>query len=114
MFLKMNVLGRGNTFQYIPQSPVARTYSSVTVYGGNTIIDKLQIENYEMSDDDLALLNILDVNKWNPTTTILSSEFNNTLDGGNVINLNSKVTNWQLYRREVGSETLELIATLEA
>jgi len=113
MFLSGSFLGLTD-FEYAQATPLPRAFKRVTIYGGNVIIDKLQIENYEMSDDDLAMLNILNLNKWNPTSTVLSSEFNNTLDGGNVINLTSKVTKWQLYRREVGSETLCLITTLQA
>ena len=113
MFLGGTFLGLSN-FQYVPVIPTPRAFKTVTIYGGNVMVDKLQIENYEMLDDDLADINILELGKWNPDTTLLSCEFNNTLDGGNVVNLPSKVTDWKIYRREIGSDLLELITSLKA
>lgn len=113
MFLNGTFLGLSN-FQYVPVTPTPRAYKIVTIYGGNVIIDKLQIENCEMSDDDLANINMLKLFTWNPNTTILCSEFSNTLDGGNVVNLTSKVTQFKVYRREIGNDLLELVASVDA
>jgi|GEM_PF-2004796 len=123
MYLGGITLGfSGFDFEYVSLKPFARAFNNVTVYGGNVIIDKLKIENYEMLDTDLENIDILwkqqslelQLNQWYPDTTLLSAEFSNTMDGGNVINLPGKVTQWQLYRQEVGSTTLELISTLQA
>jgi len=113
MFLGGISLGLSD-FEFASLIPMARAFNNITVYGGNVIVDKLKIENYEMLDTDLENINILQLNQWNPDTTLLSAEFSNTLDGGNVVNLPGKVTQWQLYRQEVGSTTLELISTLQA
>ena len=113
MFLGRATLGLKD-FQYKSLPPSARQYNNITIYGGSVIVDKLKIENYEMLDSDLVNINITQLNVWNPDTTVLSAEFSNTLDAGNVVNLPSKVTKWQLYRQEVGSSTLQLLTTLQA
>lgn len=102
-----------STFDYAISSPESRSYSNIKVYGGNTIIDKLHIYNTIKTDDFIASVSTTVPHVWT-TDTILLAEFTYTLDGGNVINLPTALTGWEIYRREVGATTNALITTVPA
>ena len=92
-------------------SPVKKVYDSIQVFGGATI-DKLQIENIEIDNETLTNIAISDRLIWNPTT-ILLAEFENNLIAGNVANLDSPVTQWQISRRESNSSVLKILGTVD-
>ena len=92
-------------------SPVKKVYDSIQVFGGATI-DKLQIENIEIDNETLTNIAISDRLIWNPTT-ILLAEFENNLIAGNVANLDSPVTKWQISRRESNSSVLKILGIVD-
>jgi len=102
-----------NYFQNVAgtPSPVKKIYDSIQIFGGATI-DKLQIENIEIDNETLTNIAISDRLIWNPTT-ILLAEFENNLIAGNVANLDSPVTQWQISRRESNSSVLKILGTVD-
>jgi len=91
-------------------SPIPKTYTSLKIYGASTI-DKLQIKNIEVDNTTLQNTIITDSAIWGPNH-ILLAEFENNLIGGNVANLDSPVTHWQISRRESGSDVLKILNTV--
>jgi hypothetical protein len=112
MFLSGSFLGL-STFQNVVgiSSPIKRSYQRVKIYG-NATIDKLQIKNKEIDNETLKNIIITDKLKWTPNTIALC-EFENNLIAGNIVNLDSPVTHWQISRRESGSSVLKTIGKVE-
>ena len=108
MFLAGSFLGL-STFQSIEGTniPLRKTYSKVRVYG-NSIIDKLQIKNIEMSDSELQNIIMTDNLIWD-ANTLLMAEFENDLVAGNIADLTNPIIKWQVNRREVGGSTLKAL-----
>lgn len=112
MFLSGVFLGI-NSFQNVVgvPSPVKRSYSTVKIYGNSTI-DKLQIKNKEIDNETLKNIIITDNLKWTPDT-ITMCEFENNLLAGNIVNLDSPVTHWQISRRESDSSVLKNLGIID-
>jgi len=108
LFLAGSFLGL-STFQSIEGTniPLRKTYSKVRVYG-NSIIDKLQIKNIEMSDSELQNIIMTDNLIWD-ANTLLMAEFENDLVAGNIADLTNPIIKWQVNRREVGGSTLKAL-----
>ena len=104
MFLAGSFLGL-STFQSVEGSniPLRHTYQKIRIYG-NATIDKLQIKNIEMSDEDLQNIIMTDNSIWD-INTLAMAEFENDLIAGNISNLINPVTKWQVNRREVSGST---------
>lgn len=85
--------------------PLRRQYTKIRVFG-SAIIDKLQVRNLEIDNETLRNTAISDNRVWTPETLLLS-EFENGLPGGNIANLDSPVTQWQISRKESGSSVLK-------
>lgn len=111
MLLSGSFLGT-NTFQNIDgtPSPVKRSYSKVKIYGDATI-DKLQIKKKEIDNETLKNIIITDKLTWTKDT-ILLAEFENNLLAGNIADLDSPVTHWQISRRESNSNVLKSLSTV--
>jgi len=92
-------------------SPSPKIYDKLKIYG-NATIDKLQIENIEIDNEILTNIAISDRLIWNPTT-ILLAEFENNLIAGNVANLDSPVTKWQISRIESDSSVLKILGAVD-
>ena len=112
MFLSGNFLSV-SVFQNVVgiPSPVKRSYSSIKIYG-NATIDKLQIKNIEVDNTTLQNIIITDKLVWTPDTIALC-EFENSLLAGNIADLDSPVTNWQISRRESNSSVLKNLGIVD-
>lgn len=102
-----------DTFTSSPPIPYIGGYSNIKLLGGRTIVDKLKIENIDIPLSDLLAINITDKLTWNPNT-ILLAEFENTLDGGNILNLPTSLTGWDIYRTEVGTNISKYLVSVSA
>ena len=102
-----------STFQSVEGSniPLRKTYSKVRVYG-NSIIDKLQIKNIEISDSELQNIIMTDNLIWD-ANTLLMAEFENDLVAGNIADLTNPITKWQINRREVSGSTFKVLDVVD-
>ena len=112
MFLSGAFLGL-STFQSVEGSniPLRHTYQKIRIYG-NATIDKLQIKNIEMSDEDLQNIIMTDNSIWD-INTLAMAEFENDLIAGNISNLINPVTKWQVNRREVSGSTFKVLDVVD-
>ena len=115
MFLKMNFLGVTPLIGYSPQKPEFSDYDKVTFYGNSSgcIIDEIWGRNIKynakMIDD---LVGSVYEPKWDDTTYLLA-RFNNNLNGGNITNINTKIKNWLIYRRDIDEGHLNYVDTID-
>lgn len=65
-----------------------------------------------MSNEDIRNIIITDKLKWTPQT-LLMAEFEEDLSAGNISNLDTPVTQWQINRREVNGSTLKVLKSLD-
>ena len=79
---------------------------------GNAIVDKINILDYELTNAELELIDITDNLLWSSHTDLLA-EFENSLSGGNFLDLDIPIISWQIYRREQGSSTSILLDTID-
>ena len=102
-----------STFQSVEGSniPLRHTYQKIRIYG-NATIDKLQIKNIEMSDEDLQNIIMTDNSIWD-INTLAMAEFENDLIAGNISNLINPVTKWQVNRREVSGSTFKVLDVVD-
>jgi len=112
LFLSGNFLGTA-IFKHIEGKalPLRRVYNKVRIYGNSTI-DKLQIKNVEMENEDIRKIILTDTLTWK-VDTLLMCGFENSLAGGNISNLTNPVTSWQVNRREVEGNTLKVLGNLD-
>jgi hypothetical protein len=110
----MYLLGAGvgfDVFIALEQVPDKRSYSKITVYG-NAITDKINILDYELTNTELEAVDITDTLTWSANTDLLA-EFDNSLSGGNFLDLDIPILNFQIYRRESGATTSVLLDTID-
>lgn len=117
-FLKGAFLGTAMFTGYNPTVPDFAAYDKITFYGGDTgtggcIIDKVHGENKIMTKDYILSKSNLEFSpKWDLDTYLLC-EFDRNFAGGNVVNITSPITDWLIYRSEVGSNQLDLIKEID-
>lgn len=111
MFLGGSGFGFGG-FEALDPIPAKRVYNKITIHG-NAITDKVNILDYELTNAELELIDITDNLTWNSHTDLLA-EFENSLSGGNFLDLDIPIISWQVYRREQGSSTSTLLDTISA
>ena len=110
----------GATFltSYSPSLPQNSSYDKVTFYGGDSkkggcIIDKVYGFNGVLTEDYINTNSNIEFKpQWLPDTYLLA-EFDNSYAGGNVSNIVSPITNWMIYRSEVGSNVLTKLDTID-
>jgi hypothetical protein len=111
MYLKGAFLGY-STLQYQPSLPVPIPYNKITFYGGSTIIDKIHIQNIELTGAQVQAINPIDTISWQPTTVLLANFDTDTLDGGNIISLPDALVGWKIYRTDTSTNISTLINTI--
>ena len=94
--------------------PPKLSFTKVTLYGGQSIFDKLHIQNIALTNDQIKEINPNSQIKWGLNTILLSNFDTFTLDGGNVISLPSALVGWKIYRRDLSTNISTLIATILA
>lgn len=103
---------------YTPFVPEPSSYDKVTFYAGNSsvggcIIDKVYGVNGTLEETDIAQNANLDFAPvWGPNVYLLA-EFNNSYSGGNVTNITSPITEWQIYRGEVGQTGITQVGVVD-
>jgi hypothetical protein len=111
----MYVLGAGvgiSSFESLGRVPDKRIYTKITVYG-NAIVDKIHILDSELTNAELEAIDITAALTWSSHTDLLA-EFENSLSGGNFLDLDIPILNWQVYRKEQGGITSTLLDTISA
>lgn len=111
MFLGGSFLGI-STLLYSFPTPIAVTYDTVKIYGGNTgaTVDKVRVLSNELTSTEISNLSTLDVYTWTPNT-LMYAEFSNNTNAGNVQNIINPITEWRLYRKLVDDLIFQYIAT---
>ena len=103
---------------YTPFIPEPSAYDKVTFYAGDSTfggctIDKVYGVNGEQEPAEIAQnANLNFVPVWGPDVYLLA-EFNNSYSGGNVTNITSPITEWQIYRAEVGESDITQVGTVD-
>lgn len=103
---------------YTPFVPEPSTYDKVTFYAGDSnvggcTIDKVYGINKRLEPTDIAQNADLNFNPtWGPNVYLLA-EFNNSYSGGNVYNITSPITEWQIYRGESGVDGITHVGTVD-
>lgn len=92
--------------------PVASTYNKITFYGNN-IVDGIHLQNRLYSDSEVQALDINDYPAWDGYTLMLSRFDNQDTEAGNVTNLSSNITSWNIYRRATDEEISKNLATVD-
>jgi hypothetical protein len=104
-FLNISFLGN------VQPKPTKKTYNKIQYFGDITI-DKVKIINYEMTDEELDNINVLNSLIWSPDTLFLA-EFENGLGAGNVEHLNSPILSWQINRKEEKESTFKKLGVVD-
>lgn len=110
-FLNGTFLGY-SSLQYQPPIPSPISYTKVTFYGGQSIFDKIHIQNIALTNDQIQTIDPTAQISWKPTTLLLANFDTKTLDGGNIISLPSALVGWKIYRRDTSTDISTLIATV--
>lgn len=111
MLLSGVFLGKGFT-NYIQPLPVASVYSKITFYGNN-IIDDIHVQSRLYTDAEVQALLINDVPPWDGYTIMLSQFNLSNLQAGNIISLDSTITNWSVYRKATDEKISKNLATID-
>lgn len=111
MLLSGVFLGKSFT-NYIQPLPVASIYNKITFYGNN-IIDDIHVQSRLYSDTEVQALLINDVPPWDGYTIMLSQFNQSNLQAGNVVSLDSSITNWNIYRKAMDEEISKNLATID-
>lgn len=112
-FLNGTFLGY-SSLQYQPPIPSPISYTKVTFYGGQSIFDKIHIQNIALTNTQIQAITPTDQITWQSTTILLANFDAHTLDGGNIISLPSALVGWKIYRRDTSTNISTLIATVTA
>ena len=112
-FLSGTFLGY-STMQYQPPIPSPISYNKITLYGGQSIFDKVHIQNIALTNSEIQAIDPFAQILWKPTTLLLANFDAKTLDGGNIISLPSALVGWKIYRRDTSTDISTLIATVDA
>lgn len=115
MFLKLNFLGLTPVVGYTPIQPVIPAYDTIKIYGGNTgcTIDKVWSKNELINQ---AILDAYDKNTYSPiwdAYTNVISEFNDSLESGNIFGLSSPILYWDIYREDPDSSQLTFLDSVD-
>jgi len=103
----------GKSFlNYTQPLPVASVYNKITFYGNN-IIDDIHVQNRLYSDTEVQSLVINDVPSWDGYTIMLSQFNQSNLQAGNVVSLDSAITNWGIYRKAIDEEISKNLAIID-
>lgn len=111
-FLNGTFLGY-SAFETLVDSPLL-SFTKVTLYGGQSIFDKLHIKNIALTNDEIIAIDPTTKIKWGLNTNLLAEFDTGTLDGGNVISLPNALIGWKIYRRDLSNNISTLIAVVDA
>ena len=103
MLLGLNVIGGDSIVNNV--RPSKQTYDKLEFYG-NTVIDAVYAKKILVGDSDI--LNANSVETFNPDETIVISNFENTLESGNLTNSDKQITSWNI-RRKSDNESLSTL-----
>jgi len=82
-----------------------------TIKGGDSYIDNVQLFSEPQSDEYIDSAQLGETLLWTPNTLALMT-FDGNLSAGNITNITSPITNWQIYRRKNTESTLTLLDTI--
>jgi len=85
-------------------------YKKIKLYGEQTVDYLHVITSVEEPTADMLR------NNYKPTwggDTLLLANYDTSISGGNIVSLQESVTNWIVYRQDVGSSTLKYINKIE-
>lgn len=111
MFLSGSFLGM-SYLEKINQIPLASAYSKLNFYGNN-IIDEIHVQNRLYSDEEVLNLQINDYPAWDGYTLLLSKFDQQDLKAGNILTLNSPITNWVIYRKDTDDKISKKLIELD-
>lgn len=111
MFLAGNLLSV-DYLDKINNLPVPSEYNSLNFYGNN-IIDEIHLQSVNYTDEEVESLNIDDYPAWDGNTLLLARFNQKDTQAGNILNVNSPVTKWSLYRKDEGDKVSKKIIDLD-
>lgn len=109
MYLSGSFLGLA-VFQKLENIPIRRVYSKIRIYGASTV-NNLQILDKELTNTEIEDIDTSEDPAWT-SDTLLLAKFNGNLVAGN-IDSSEAVEEWQVIRKESGSDTLTILDTID-
>lgn len=109
MFLGGSILGYAYFLEAV-QCPAPAAYTQIQFFG-NCIVDTVHLRNVVLTDAEFNAIDPSIVSVWTDST-IMIANFTNNFEAGNITNLTTPITGWDVYRRVTGETSIEFLDRL--